>query len=317
MDTIEKAIERLSARKSPAIEGNVARAASEPVIETRPPMAASQAASVNSPAPTPRLDANNVASRVAIRRTRRSVTLDLQRIRDAGMVVPDGNRSRIKEEYRHIKRPLLANAAGKGAAINENSNLIMVTSSQPGEGKTFTSINLALSMATERDRTVLLVDADVLKPSVSKFFGIDNGPGLVDFLIDDNIDLSEVLVETNIPSLVLLPAGNSHHLSTELLASENMRQLAREMSQRYADRIIVMDSPPLLATTEASVLASLVGQVVMVVEAERTRQSMVREALALLDPDMTVGFVLNKSRGTLGNDYYGPYYYGYGEPSRE
>lgn len=317
MDTIEKAIERLSARKSPAVEGNVARAAAEPVIETRPPMAASQPASANSSAPTPRLDTNNVASRVAIRRTRRSVTLDLQRIRDAGMVVPDGNRSRIKEEYRHIKRPLLANAAGKGAAINENSNLIMVTSSQPGEGKTFTSINLALSMATERDRTVLLVDADVLKPSVSKFFGIDNGPGLVDFLIDDNIDLSEVLVETNIPSLVLLPAGNSHHLSTELLASENMRQLAREMSQRYADRIIVMDSPPLLATTEASVLASLVGQVVMVVEAERTRQSMVREALALLDPDMTVGFVLNKSRGTLGNDYYGPYYYGYGEPSRE
>ncbi|MDX1656570.1 MAG: XrtA-associated tyrosine autokinase, partial [Candidatus Competibacteraceae bacterium] len=245
---------------------------------------------------------------------RRSATLDLNKIRQAGMVVPDTKRSRIKEEYRHIKRPLLMNAAGKGASVVDYSNLIMVTSASPGEGKTFTAINLALSIASERDRTVLLVDADVVKPSVSKFFGVDTGLGLVDFLIDESLDLSEVLVETNIPSLSILPAGSTHHLSTELLSSENMRDLAHEMSRRYPDRIVVFDSPPLLATTEARVLAALVGQVVMVVEAESTQQVQVEEALALLDPETIIGFVLNKTRHILGSGYYRSpyYYYGYG-----
>ncbi len=289
MDTIEKALEKLARQQSRLVD-----AASAPAV-----------------AEAPRSDAGAVRPTPA-RRTRRSVTLDLVRIRDAGMVVPDGNRGRIKEEYRAIKRPLLMNAAGKGAAVRENSNVIMVTSAQPGEGKTFTAINLALSIASERDRTVLLVDADVLKPTVSRFFGVDQQPGLVDYLIDDGLDLADVLVETNVPSLMLLPAGNSHHLSTELLASDNMRALAREMSQRYSDRMVIMDSPPLLATTEAAVLAHLVGQVVMVVEAGQTRQTMVKEALALLDPDMTVGFVLNKAQPLAGGYYYGGYYYGYG-----
>ncbi|HMV37927.1 XrtA-associated tyrosine autokinase [Plasticicumulans sp.] len=308
MDTIEKAIERLSRHeRQPA-----------PVAEAQ-----GTAAIVIEPAPLPAVPgsqpvrAETPAAPAVVRRTKRSVTLDLQRIRDAGMVVPDGNRSRIKEEYRHIKRPLLLNAAGKGAAVRPNQNVMMVSSSQPGEGKTFTSINLALSIAAERDRTVLLVDADVLKPTVSRFFGVDNGPGLVDFLVDGQLDLSEVLVETNVPSLVLLPAGNSHHLSTELLGSTAMRDLMTEMSNRYSDRVIIMDSPPLLATTEAAVLAHLVGQIIMVVEAERTRQSLVKEALALLDPDMAVGFVLNKSRQAARGDYYGPYYYSYAEPARE
>lgn len=255
------------------------------------------------------------AKRNTGKRTRRSIAIDPEQLRQAGMLIPDSKRSRIKEEYRHIKRPLLMNALGKGATIVEHSNLIMVTSARQGEGKTFNAINLALSIASERDRTVLLVDADVVKPTVSRFFGIDSGPGLVDFLVEDNLDLSEVLVETNVPSLTILPAGNTHHLSTELLASGSMRQLAEEMSKRYSDRIIIFDSPPLLATTEASVLAHLMGQVVMVVESDRTRQAQVKEALALLKPEMIVGFVLNKSRSSFGSDYYyyGSYYGGYGQ----
>jgi len=324
MDTIEKAIERLSRQGGsvPAevpVSANAAeRLAPGEALEV-PVASAVEAVAMDGEHTSIEQEQKFREPMVqcGIKRTRRSVTLDLQRIRDAGMVVPDGNRSRIKEEYRHIKRPLLLNASGKGAAVRENPNVIMVTSSQPGEGKTFTSINLALSIAAERDRTVLLVDADVLKPTVSKFFGVESGQGLVDFLIDDTLDLADVLIETSVPSLTLLPAGNGHHLSTELLGSESMQALVREMSTRYSDRIIIMDSPPLLATTEARVLAGLVGQLVMVVESERTRQSMVKEALALLDPDMTVGFILNKSRGTLGNDYYGPYYYAYGEAGRE
>lgn len=250
---------------------------------------------------------------IAPKRTQRSVVLNLERIRAMGLLVPDARRSRIKEEYRHIKRPLLVNAAGKGATIVEHPNLIMVTSARPGEGKTFTACNLALSIAAERDRTVLLVDADVIKPSIAKMLGFEAERGLVDLLIDEQMELADVLVDTNVPSLTILPAGSTHHLSTELLASDNMRKLAVEMSRRYADRIIVFDSPPLLVTTEASVLANLAGQIVMVVEAGRTLQSQVQEALALLDPNQIVGFVLNKKRGILGSDYHGySYDYGYG-----
>ncbi len=245
----------------------------------------------------------------AVKRTVRSVMLDFQQIHAAGLLVPDTRRSRIKEEYRYIKRPLLMNFDGKGAAAAEHANLIVVTSACPGEGKTFTACNLALSIATERNRTVLLVDADVIKPDLAKTLGFEADLGLVDFLIDDQLDLADVLVDTNVPSLTVLPAGSQHHLSTELLAGESMRRLAMEMSQRYPDRVVIFDSPPLLATTEASVLARLMGQVVMVVEAGRTQQSQVKAALALLDPNQIVGFVLNKTRGFPGPDYYG---YGYG-----
>ncbi|MGB5064986.1 MAG: XrtA-associated tyrosine autokinase [Candidatus Competibacter sp.] len=245
----------------------------------------------------------------AVKRTQRSVMLDFQRIQAAGLLVPDSHRSRIKEEYRHIKRPLLMNIDGKGAMVTEHASLIVVTSTRPGEGKTFTACNLALSIATERNRTVLLVDADIIKPNVAKMLGFEAERGLVDFLVDDQLDLADVLVDTNVPSLTILPAGSRHHLSTELLAGENMRRLVTEMSRRYPDRVVIFDSPPLLATTEASVVARLMGQVVMVVEAERTQQSQVKEALALLDPNQIVGFVLNKTRGFLGLDYYG---YGYG-----
>lgn len=300
MDTIEKAIEKLGKLDSGA-------------LQAKRPAAPDPFAATPVERPVPKAEARpEEAKRNSGKRTKRSVALDLNRIRQAGMVVPDTKRSRIKEEYRHIKRPLLMNASGKGATLVDYPNLIMVTSALPGEGKTFTAINLALSIASERDRTVLLVDADVVKPSISKFFGFESGPGLVDYLIEDTLDLSEVLVETNVPSLTVLPAGNTHHLSTELLGSENMHGLAREMSMRYSDRIVIFDSPPLLATTEASVLANLVGQVVMVVEAEKTRRAQVQEALSMLHPDMIVGFVLNKSRSRAGTSYYNPYYYGYG-----
>ncbi|MFZ1831105.1 MAG: XrtA-associated tyrosine autokinase [Candidatus Competibacteraceae bacterium] len=301
MDLIERAMRSGSSlREEPAAQSHQA---SDRLIERAAEIAKS----------LPLVDPS--VSTVAPKRTQRSVVLDLERIRAMGLLVPDARRSRIKEEYRHIKRPLLMNATGKGATVAEHANLIMVTSARPGEGKTFTACNLALSIAAERDRTVLLVDADVIKPSVAKTLGFEAGKGLVDLLIDEQLEVADVLVDTNVPSLTILPAGSTHHLSTELLASDNMRKLAMEMSRRYTDRIIVIDSPPLLVTTEASVLATLVGQIVMVVQAGRTHQSQVQEALALLDANQIIGFVLNKKRGVLGADYYGygyGYRYGYG-----
>ena len=237
--------------------------------------------------------------------------LDEERLRQAGMVVPDATRSKIKEEYRHIKRPLLMNAAGKGTSVLKHANLIMVTSSHPGEGKTFTAANLALSIAAERDKTVLLVDADVVRPSLGNLLGFSAEKGLVDHLIDPTLDVGELLIKTELPTLTILPAGTPHHLSTELLASKAMQQLTDELSSRYRDRIVIFDSPPLLPTTESSVLAHLMGQIVIVVEAERTTRSDVRESIERLGtlPETAVGFVLNKTRHEMDPGYYG---YGYG-----
>ncbi|MGF1529320.1 MAG: XrtA-associated tyrosine autokinase [Candidatus Competibacterales bacterium] len=239
---------------------------------------------------------------------KRHLELDLEHLTQLGVVLPDERRSRIKEEYRHIKRPLLMNLSSKLRPGTEHRNVIMVTSAHPGEGKTFTALNLALSIASERDRTVLLIDADVVKRSLSRLFHVDEGAGLVDFLCDEQLALADVLVQTSLPSLTLLPTIASHPLSTELLASKAMEELAHELSVRYPDCIVVLDSPPLLITSEASVLSHVAGQIVMVVEAERTRQHQVKDALALVDAERVTGFVLNKTRHAIAPDYY----YGYG-----
>lgn len=243
----------------------------------------------------------------------RDIKLDLFRLRAAGMITPDNVRSQIAEEFRMIKRPLLKNAFGQGAALVKDGNLIMVTSAFPSEGKTFNAINLAMSIAMELDNTVLLIDADVARPSVTSYLGIESGPGLVDYLLGDHPDLSQLMIKTDIPKLTLLPAGRRHPHSTELLASENMRTLMAELSQRYPDRMVIFDSPPLLATTEASVLASLMGQIVVVVESEKTTQDALKEALSLLDANKGINLILNKSRQSFGSDYYGAYYGTYGQ----
>ncbi|QID18550.1 tyrosine-protein kinase family protein [Nitrogeniibacter mangrovi] len=241
----------------------------------------------------------------------RSVSIDLSRLNGMGLVTPDNPRSAIAEEYRVVKRPLLKNASMNSAARVEDGNLIMVTSALPGEGKSFTALNLAISMAMELDHTVLLVDADVSKPSVLKTLGLPPERGLMDVLTNEDIRLPDVLLRTNIEKLAILPAGNTNQRATELLASEGMNRLLDEMSRRYADRIIIFDSPPLLVTTEARALATHMGQIVMVVEAERTTHSAVKQALATIDACPIKMMLLNKSTMQGPGGYYG-YGYGYG-----
>jgi protein-tyrosine kinase len=211
------------------------------------------------------------------------------------------------DEYRRIKRPLLDNAFGQGGIAVDHGNLIMVTSSMPGEGKTYTSINLALSMAMERNYTVLLVDADVVKSDVSWFYGLERQLGLMDLLLDDQLDVSQVLVRTDLPNLTILPSGRRHAHATELLASNEMSHLVNEMAHRYPDRILIFDSPPLLGTTEAQVLTSLMGQVVVVVAARHTSQQIVGETLATIDSTKAIGLVLNKARKFSRAKLYGGY----------
>ena len=237
------------------------------------------------------------------------VELDLEAIAATGLVTPQAPGSQIAEQYRVIKRPLLVNALGKGGVPPiENGNLIMVTSALPNEGKTFNAVNLAMSIVAELDCTVMLVDADVARPSVLQLLGLSPERGLLDLLQDDTLDFSDVLLRTNVEKLSILPSGTPHPRATELLASEAMVKLINDIANKYRDRIIIFDSPPLLVTTESQALASHMGQIVVVVEAERTLQSDVMQALSTIDSCPVRQVILNKAKA----DFKKGYSYGYG-----
>jgi exopolysaccharide/PEP-CTERM locus tyrosine autokinase len=238
----------------------------------------------------------------------RHVELNLARMHQLGMVTQDGGRTAVAEDFRLIKRPLLRNARGDGDTPPiHHGNLIVVTSAMPGEGKTYCAVNLAMSIAMEMDITVLLVDADVARPSVLKVLGLPPEPGLMDILLRDQTGLADVILRTNVPTLSILPAGRANKHATELLASRNMSRLLTEIAERYADRIVIFDSPPLLMTTEASVLAAQMGQVVMVVESGRTSQHAVKEALRHIGHCPNINLVYNKSTAFPGAEYHGYY----------
>jgi protein-tyrosine kinase len=236
----------------------------------------------------------------------RYVDINLARLHGMGLVTHDGGRTTAAEDFRIIKRPLLRNALGAVSGGRKNGNLIVVTSALPGEGKTYCAVNLAMSIAMEKDHTVLLVDADVARPSVLRVLGVPAAPGLMDILLDDTMNLADVILRTNIPTLSLLPAGRNNKHATELLASQTMSTLLDEIATRYPDRIVIFDSPPLLLTSEASVLAAQMGQVVVVIESETTTQRDVREALRRLENCPRVDLICNKARAFAG-DYHGYY----------
>jgi len=233
-------------------------------------------------------------------------------LRDAGFLAPEDYDRQLAEEYRRIKRPLLANAFGIGAVKVPYGNLIVVSSALSGEGKTHTCLNLALSIAMEKDRTVLLVDGDVAKPTISTVLGVADRPGLLDVLENGHAALHEVMIRTDLPRLRLLPAGRPRPSATELLASDRMRELCHELSERYPDRVVLFDSPPLLSTSEAAAIAAAAGQVALVVASGITPRRAVRNALDHLNPELAVNVILNKQRQKSSEGYYGGYGYGYG-----
>jgi protein-tyrosine kinase len=243
--------------------------------------------------------------------TRRVVALDLDSLKARGFVTPDTVHSEIGEEFRVIKRPLVENGLGRGSSVVPRGRRIMVTSAFPGEGKSFCSINLAISIAVERDLQVLLVDADVARPSIPRALGISTGAGLIDRLADASLDVDKLILETNVEKLSILPSGRLHAHATELLASDAMTSLLDELSARYPDTLIIFDSPPLLLTTSSRALARHMGQLVMVVEAGRTPQDAVKDALALVNGLTVVGLILNKSPRSRSGGYYGYKAYGY------
>ncbi len=246
---------------------------------------------------------------------RHSIEIDREALRRAGFFAPEDEERVLVDQYRQIKRPLIAHAFGKRATKIEDGHLILVSSAMAGDGKTFTCINLALSLAREQDRSVLLVDADVAKAHVSRLFGADEHPGLLDLLEGDSgLDLNSTILQTDIAGLSLMTAGDMRTHSTELLASERMESLIRALSAQDPNRIVLFDSSPLLATSESRVLTSLVGQVVLVVSAEITPQQAVLDAIATVDEGKAVNLVLNQARHSNGAGYYG---YGYAYGTRE
>jgi exopolysaccharide/PEP-CTERM locus tyrosine autokinase len=299
MSIIEKAAQRLTERNDRPDAG-------PPPVDLADPGAASGGELVP---PASRANGGNGSDPMSA-----SSAEPMLKLRELGiemLMSPEGGRTRTAEEFRMIKRPLLVNAFDRNAAHQAHPNLIMVTSSVQGEGKTFTSLNLAVSITMELDSTVLLVDADVARPGLSKVLGLVDEPGLLDRLIDERCGLSGLLLRTDIPKLTVLPAGTRHRRSTELLASGTMRRMLDELASRYSDRIVLFDSPPLLETSEASVLASQMGQVIIVVESETTSQGLVREALERFENTDNVYLVLNKCKESLFAGRYG-YGYGYG-----
>ena len=258
--------------------------------------------------PAPRQDGDQSAVGGA-RETRRHVTLDFEQLRRRGFALP-GDETALTEELRLIKRPLVNTALDRSDQRVANANLIMVSSAYPNEGKTFFATNLAISVACERDTHVLLVDADIANPSIPGVLGFEAEVGLIDLLSDGSIDVADILIRTNIPNLSILPSGRFRPGASELLASSRMSRLADEMSHRYSDRIIVFDSAPVLARSEPTVLARHLGQVVLVVEAERTSRAAVGEVMAMLGPNKLAGLVLNKMQPMPMQENFG-YYYGY------
>ncbi|OAI29227.1 MULTISPECIES: XrtA-associated tyrosine autokinase [Methylomonas] len=240
----------------------------------------------------------------------RQVNLDWKGLAEKGYIDNNDAKSQLAEEFRVIKRPLVNNVQGGDGNGISRPNLILICSSLPSEGKTFISINLALSLANERDKKVLLIDADVEKPSIAKELGVQSPLGLIEYLEDDRITFSDILLKTDLPNLSLITAGKRHKYSTELLSSQRMYLFAEEISRRYKDRIVIFDSPPLLVATQAQILAELVGQVVLVIAAEITPQSVVNEAVSKLSNCDVVMTLLNKTRREI--DIYG-HNYSYGK----
>jgi receptor protein-tyrosine kinase len=323
MDLIQRAAERLKrTNELSLVEKAAAKLAEHPASNEPGPAPALPAGEVRQaerpPAPENRAPAHGFTGRPAeegeaARGSQRQLTLDLAKLQISGFVTPTGSRTRISEEFRVIKRPLLLKAFAEGEEQIEHGNLMMVTSAKPGEGKTFTAINLAMSLASERDLHVLLVDADVQRPSVFQVLGLPPQRGLLDLLSDSSLTPPDVLIRTNVRNLTLMAAGTPSLATTELLASQKMVTLMQDIASRYSDRIIILDAPPVLASSEPSVLALHVGQIVLVIEAGKTGRRAVEQTLTHISACPNISIVFNKVDQSSGTDEFGGYGYGYYE----
>jgi protein-tyrosine kinase len=237
----------------------------------------------------------------------RTIVIDQEALRIAGLLPPSHQEREIAQQFRQIKRPLINNALGRGVVPVPQGNLIMVASAMPGEGKTFTSLNLAFSMRLEEDVSVLLVDGDVVNPRISRILGVENEPGLLDVVRDPGVSPGSAILATEVPGLSFLPAGRPDSNATELLASTRMRDVVALLGGHDATRMVLFDSAPLMLTTESQALAQVAGQILLVVRADQTPQHVVLEAIETLHEGKVVSLVLNQSMKQPHAGYYYQY----------
>lgn len=297
-----------AALRGPAKDATPAEPKVQPVAE--PEAAPAPAAPVAAPAAAP--VAPPPVARAASSYAKSRVHIDREALRAANYIDPEGPVTGLSEEFRIVKRQLLLAArGGKGFDPIEHGERILICSANPNEGKTFCAVNLALSMATEKDNRVLLVDADFAKPSVLARLGIEGGRGLMDALADPSIDVEDLVIETDVNGLSVLPAGAQTNQDTEYLAAARTAAVLDQLTRHDPTRIIIFDSPPALAASPASVLALHVGQAVMVVHADVTTENALRDALSLLSGCENIQLLLNRAKFSPTGRKFGNYY-GYG-----
>mgnify|MGYP000385509794 CR=1 FL=1 len=237
-----------------------------------------------------------------------AATIDRTLLRDNGFIIPDTPIGTLAEEFRLVKRQLLLRAGAQSGKRAAKDRMILVCSAQPNEGKTFCAVNLALSLASERDSEVLLVDADVAKPQVLSTLGLPNSGGLIDAIADPALDVEQLIIRTDISKLSVLPAGKATNDDTELLSSARAAEIIAGLATANERRIVIIDSAPALAASPAAVLAHRVGRILMVVRADRTKESDLQEAIALLDGCNDISLLLNGASFFGTNRTYGSYY---------
>jgi protein-tyrosine kinase len=262
---------------------------------TKPP-SLGQSAKV---APTPFSDQSGEPTNLANR-----LTIDFNALRAEGYLPEREKERQFADEYRRIKSPLVEKALSGNAAGGE-PRIIMVASAVPGDGKTFTSINLAFSMALERDISVLLVDSDVAKHHITEIFGLRERKGLLDALTDESLDPEALVVPTSSRGFSILPAGRHVEGTAELVSSNRMRQIVTSLCARNPRRILLLDSPPLLITNEGRAIVKIAGQVVLVVRAGETPRHAVQAAIGMFDEKQAGGLILNQVKVGLTEGYYG------------
>jgi exopolysaccharide/PEP-CTERM locus tyrosine autokinase len=254
----------------------------------------------------------HTASEVHSATPSRSGTVDREGLLEDGYILPDAPVSALAEEFRIIKRQLLLNVGGNGAIADDKRQTILICSAQPDEGKTFCALNLALSLAGERDVEALLVDGDFAKPEILSILGLESGPGLIDAIADPDCDPNPFVIRTDIDGLSVLPAGRQANNVTELLASGRTREVLAALTRDHPRRVVIFDSPPALMASQASVLASQVGQVLLIVRADQTTEADLKEAVSLLSGCEHLSLMLNGAGFAANGRRFGAYY-GYGQ----
>jgi len=292
-----------------AANGDWGNAVAAPVQQPRASRPQQQAPAAQSePAPQPQQRRRRAAPQPESTAHSRQVSIDRGALRQHGIALPSAGRSRIAEEFRIVKRQIVAKFLDEvdGDPEAARNRVIMVTSAKPGEGKTFAAINLALSIASEQDLKVLLIDLDTRHHAMQDMMGIPAGRGLTDLLSNPDVDFADVVLRTNMPNLAVMPAGHPDNRGPELLSSKRTREMFEEMTQRYSDRFIIFDAPSCLASSDPATLASIVGQVVFVVEADQTQQEEVEAGVALVRACPNISLLLNKVRASA-TDQFGSY----------